>query len=146
LHYFALSIEKIDRSSATLFAVAIAVIDYFVSFHDRLATQREGAWRTLREAIVWIEGDPLESRTGNVGQIEAIETLVHDCGHFWHKTFIAPIFTWAFPNCVDLKSLVIERMELGGLQAPAANFSYSDFNCSNLTTANFRNADLTGAW
>jgi hypothetical protein len=100
---------------AGILVVAITVVGYWISLYDKMANQREAAWGTLRAAISWIESD--SNRIGNVGQIYAIQTLVRDCGWPWHKTFVEPVFDLLFPDYVELKSVQLGRMELGGLKA-----------------------------
>lgn len=123
-------------------AVVTAVIGYVVSFEDRIGSRQGEAWSTLRAAITWIESK--KDNLGNVGQIDAIETLVHDCNWPWRGTFAHYIFDFLFPDCIDLKSTQLQRMELGGLHAAGANFSYANLGCANLAAANLRNANLVG--
>jgi hypothetical protein len=125
------------------FTIAVTVVSYWVSFQDRAAGRQDGAWATLRAAIVWTQGDI--KHWGNVGQLAAIETLTRHCSAWWRGTFVQSAFEIIFPDCVDLNSLSLERMELGALKGPGANFSRSNFACTNLTKANLRNAVLDGS-
>jgi hypothetical protein len=132
-----------------LFAVAVTIVSYWISYQDRITTRQNSAWDSLRAAISWTEAE--YDHYGNFGQIAAIQTLTHDCGRWWRNTFLEPAFELIFPDCVDLKSVVLSRMELGGLQAAGATFSYGNLSCTNLATANLRNAalisvDLHGAY
>jgi len=141
---------KYIRSDATkhiakvgTFTLAVTVVSYWISFQDRAASRQESAWTTLRAAIVWTQGDSYH--WGNVGQLAAIETLTRHCGSWWQGTFAQPLFTTIFPDCIDLNSLSLERMELGSLKGPGANFSHSNFACTNLAKADLRKATLDGA-
>jgi hypothetical protein len=125
------------------FTLAVTVVSYWVSFQDRAANRQESAWATLRAAIVWTQEN--KEHWGNVGQLAAIETLTRQCGAWWHGTFLQSTFEIVFPDCVDLDSLSLKRMELGALKGPGANFSHSDFACTNLAKANFRKATLDGS-
>jgi Pentapeptide repeats (8 copies) len=125
------------------FTIAVTVVSYWISFQDRAASRQEGAWTTLRAAIVWTQGD--QYHWGNVGQLAAIETLTRHCSAWWHGTFAQPLFEIIFPDCIDLNSLSLERMELGALKGPGANFSHSNFACTNLAKADLRKATLDGA-
>lgn len=124
---------------ASLIVVAVTVVSYWISYQDRIANRQNAAWDGLRAAIGWVESP---GHWGNAGQVGAIETLTHDCGYWWHNTFLAPAFALIYHDCVDLNSMSLANMELGSLQAVGGNFSYSDLSCSNLAQANLRNANL----
>ena len=127
----------------SLFTIAVTVVSYWISFEDRISSRHEAAWNTIRAAVVWMESNPY--RRGNVGQINAIQTLVRHCGSWWRDTPFAYVFELVFQDCVDLNSLSLERMELGSLKAAGANFSQSNFDCTNLTIADLKNSNLQGA-
>jgi hypothetical protein len=126
-----------------VFTIAVTIVSFWISYQDRTATRESAAWDQLRAAIGWIEADN-KSHWGNAGQIGALQTLTHDCGHWWRSWFFAPFLDLFFPYCGDLKSLQLSNMELGGLQAEGADFSYGALNCANLSQANLRNANLKG--
>jgi hypothetical protein len=130
-------------AKAGIFTLAVTVVSFWISFQDRQASRQEGAWTTLRAAIVWTQGD--KKHWGNVGQLAAIEALTRHCSAWWRGTFVQSAFEIVFPDCVDLNSLSLERMELGALKGPSANFSHSNFACTNLAKANLRNAVLDGS-
>src|SRR5262249_4753712 len=48
-------------------------------------------------------------------------------------------------KCESMKSVSLERLELGGLRAPKADFSYSNISCANLARANLANTNFEGA-
>ncbi|SHM01056.1 Pentapeptide repeat-containing protein [Bradyrhizobium lablabi] len=126
------------------FTLAVTVVSYWVSFQDRAASRQESAWATLRAAIVWTQqGD--KKNWGNVGQLAAIETLTRHCSAWWRGTFVQSTFEIIFPDCIDLNSLSLERMELGALKGSGANFSHSNLACTNLAKADLRNATLDGS-
>src|SRR5262245_35645643 len=129
-------------SKVGLFAVAVTIVSYWISYDDKIANRHESAWSTLRAAIAWTQAK--DNRWGNVGQIDAIQSLTRHCDRWWRRTFLRPVFEIFFQDCVDLNSLSLERTELGGLKAASANLSHGDFACSNLTTANLRRANLQG--
>jgi hypothetical protein len=122
-----------------LFAVLVTIVSYWISYQDRIANRQNTAWDNLRAAIGWVESP---GHWGNAGQIGAIQTLTHDCSSWWRNTLLQPVFELVYHDCVDLNSMSLTYMELGGLQAAGSNFSYSDLSCTNLAQANFRNADL----
>src|SRR5580704_6255908 len=109
-------------AKAGFFTLAVTVVSYWVSFQDRIATRQESAWATIRAAIVWTQQD--YRHWGNVGQLAAIETLTRHCGAWWRGTNLQPLLEIVFPDCVNLNSLSLERMDLGSLQAAGANFSH----------------------
>jgi hypothetical protein len=125
-----------------IFTIAVTIVSFWISYQDRTATRENAAWDQLRSAVGWIESD--KTHWGNAGQIGAIQTLTRDCGYWWRSWFFAPFLELFFPYCADLKSLQLTNMELGGLQAEGADFSYSALNCANLSQANLRNANLKG--
>jgi hypothetical protein len=130
-------------SKVGIFALAVSIIGYWISFEDRISNRQAGAWETLRSAIVWTQGN--NQHWGNVGQLAAIETLTQSCSAWWRGTFVEPIFATIFSDCVDLNSVSLERMELGSLKGASGNFSQTNFACTNLARANFRKANLDGA-
>jgi hypothetical protein len=140
---FIQSQSKKSIARVGLFTLAVTVVSYWVSFQDRAASRQDSAWTTLRAAIVWTQEN--EKHWGNVGQIAAIQTLTSNCGSWWRGTSFEGMLDTVFPNCVDLNSLSLERMELGRLKAVGANLSHSDFACTNLAVANLRKANLDGA-
>lgn len=127
-------------AKVSLFGVAVTVVSYWISYQDRMAAQQDAAWATLRQIVSYMEYD--YTRSGNFGQISAIETLTRDCGRWWRQTPFQSAFEIFFPSCVDLNSVVLTRMELGALKAKGANFSYGNLSCSNLAVANFSSANL----
>lgn len=120
------------------FAIAGTIVGYWVSYQDRIDTRHEHAWTTLRAAISW----SASNNWGNVGQMDAIETMTRDCDHWWRGTFMEPIFGNIFQDCIALNSILLQRMDFGGLQAPGANFSSSNLACSNFTQAHLQRANL----
>ncbi len=122
-----------------LFAILVTVVSYWISYQDRIANRQNAAWDNLRAAIGWVESP---GHWGNAGQIGAIQTLTHDCGHWWRNTFLQPAFELIYHDCVDLNSMSLTKMELGRLQAIGANFSHGDLSCTNLADANLRSATL----
>ena len=127
----------------SLFTIAVTVVSYWISFEDRISSRHEAAWNTIRAAVTWTQSNPY--RWGNVGQIDAVQTLVRHCGSWWRDTPFAYVFELVFQDCVDLNSLSLERMELGSLKGAGANFSQSNFACTNLTIADLKNSNLQGA-
>jgi hypothetical protein len=130
-------------AKAGLFTLAVTVVSYWFSYQDRIASRHGDAWTTLRAAIIWTQADPY--RWGNVGQIPAIQTLTRDCNRWWRNTLLESLFEIFFQDCVELNSLSLTHMELGGLKAAGANLSYGNFACTNLATADLRRANLKGA-
>ena len=124
-------------------AVIVAVVGYYFSYQDRIDSRQQTAWSVLRTALEWSEN----RKWGNVGQIQAIETLTRDCDSWWLNT---PLKYLLGRDCVDLKSLPLMTMDFGGLKAPGATLSHSYFACSNFSGANlarshFDNVSLMAA-
>jgi hypothetical protein len=128
-------------AKAGLFAAVVTMVSYWTSYQDSVENRLNTAWDNLRAAITWTEDNPFHY--GNVGQIAAIETLTRDCDRWWVNSFLEPVFGLVFHSCVDLKSVILARMELGSLRAPGASFTRADLSCTNLAKANFRHATLT---
>lgn len=128
-------------SKVGIVAALVTVIGYWISYQHSVESRLNTAWDNLRAAITWTEDNPFHY--GNVGQIAAIETLTRDCDRWWTNRFLEPIFGLVFHSCVDLKSVVLARMDLGSLQAPGVSFAHADLSCTNLAKANLRQATLT---
>ena len=62
-----------------VFAVAGTIIGFWYSIGDRAADRHQNAWQVVRDAISWSD----RGGTGNLGQVNAIETLTRDCGKPW---------------------------------------------------------------
>jgi hypothetical protein len=136
-----------------VFAVAGTIIGFWYSIGDRAADRHQNAWQVVREAISWSE----RGGTGNIGQVNAIETLTRDCGKPWPlRTSLAHFFQ----DCLPMKSIRLTKMDLRDLNASGADFEDGFFSCSNfdrakligtklrnarLKWASLRHADLTKA-
>lgn len=116
-------------------AVLVAVIGYYFTYQDRIDTRQQNAWSVIRTALEWSEN----KKWGNVGQIQAVETLTRDCDSWWLNTPLKYLFG---RDCVELKSLSLMSMDFGGLDAPGATLSYGFFACSNFAAARLRRARL----
>jgi Pentapeptide repeats (9 copies) len=121
-----------------VFAIAGTIIGFWVSYGDKAAERHERSWKVLREAIAW--SNP--QKGGNIGQVNAIETLTRDCDSWLRHIFLVNYF---FQDCVPLISVSLTSMDLRKLRAAGADFSDSTFACSNFGGAKLTNANLTNA-
>jgi hypothetical protein len=133
--YLKTSLKRTIRQTS-IAAVFVAVVGYYFTYQDRIDSRQQNAWNVVRTALEWSE----KNKWGNVGQIAAVQTLTRDCDAWWIDT---PLKYLLGRDCVPLKSLSLRALDFGGLNAPRANLSYSDFKCANFTKAQLMRSDLT---
>jgi Pentapeptide repeats (8 copies) len=136
-----------------VFAVAGTIIGFWYSIGDRAADRHQNAWQVVRDAISWSD----RGGTGNLGQVNAIETLTRDCDKPW---LLRTSLGHFFQDCLPMKSIRLTKMDLRDLNASGADFEDGFFSCSNfdrtkligtklrnarLKWASLRHADLTKA-
>jgi hypothetical protein len=136
-----------------VFAVAGTIIGFWYTIGDRDADRHQNAWQVVREAESWSEQGGL----GNIGQVNAIETLTRDCDKQW---LLRKLLGHFFQDCLPMKSIQLTKMDLRDLDASGADFQDGFFSCSNfdraklirtklpnarLKWASLRDADLTEA-
>jgi Pentapeptide repeats (8 copies) len=136
---------------AGIAAIIVTVVGYWFAYQDRIDSRQEHAWNVIRVAVDWSE----KKKWGNVGQIEAFETLTRDCDPWWRDTPLHYVLDFFFRDCVSLKSLPLMQMDFGGLNAAGADLSHGYFACGNFAGAKlmrthlentaFMASDLSGA-
>jgi hypothetical protein len=123
-------------------AIIVTVVGYWFAYQDRIDSRQERAWDIVRAALDWSE----KNKWGNIGQIEAVETLTRDCDRWWRNVpGLGYLMEFLFRDCVPLKSLSLMRMDFGGLTAGGADLSYGYFACGNFAAAKLRNTNLSHA-
>jgi hypothetical protein len=129
---------KTSLKKTGIAAVFVAVAGYWFTYQDRIDARQERAWGVVRTAMEWSEN----KKWGNVGQIEAMQTLTRDCDAWWTGTPLNYVFGFIFRDCVPLKSLSLMQMDFGGLRAPGAILPYGYFACSNFSGAQLMRAHM----
>jgi len=132
--YFRSSLKRTLKQTS-IAAVIVAVVGNYFTYQERIDTRQQNAWSVLRSALEWSEA----KKWGNVGQIQAIETLTRDCDAWWLDT---PLKYLLGRDCANLKSLSLMTMDFGGMNAPGATLSYGYFACSNFSAAHLARAHL----
>jgi hypothetical protein len=123
-------------------AVIVTVVGYWFSYQDRIDSRQERAWNVVRAALDWSE----KNKWGNIGQIEAVQTLTRDCDRWWRNLpVLGYLMQFFFRDCVPLKSLSLMRMDFGGLKAASADLSYGYFACGNFAAADLKHTNLSHA-
>jgi hypothetical protein len=113
-----------------VFAVAGTIIGFWYSFGEKATDRHQNAWQVVREAIKWSG----EGGTGNIGQVNAIETLTRDCSRPW---LLRTLLGHFFQDCLPMKSIQLTGMDLRELKASGADFGDAFFSCSNFDGAEF---------
>jgi len=107
-----------------VFAVAGTIIGFWYSIGDRAADRHQNAWQVVRDAISWSD----RGGTGNLGQVNAIESLTRDCGKPW---LLRTLLGHFFQDCLPMKSIRLTKMDLRDLNVSGADFEDGFFSCSN---------------